>query len=86
MFRWYLKTGEMFISDWTEDKTVEFEKLFPTVGQICIFVKSTDESEDPYDLEKRKGKIISELGKREYIEGVHYIIIETPNIIGRYDA
>ena len=86
MFRWYLNSSPMFVVDWTDDNTIAFEKTLATVGQVCIFIKSRDQSDDPYDLEKRRGKIISELGKREYIEGVHYIIIETPNIVGWYDA
>ena len=88
MFDWATATGCMCINNWKDSDTQEFESMLTSAGQVCIFLKSIDSinEENPYDAQQRKTKIISTLGKKEYIEGVNYIIIETPNIIGWYNA
>ena len=86
MFNWSHNTAEMFVVDWSDKDFSQFEKLFEQTNQVCIFVKSGNSSVSPYDAENRKAKIISNLGKNEYIDGIHYIIIETPNIKGKYNA
>ena len=86
MFRWYRDPAEMFVSEWTDNELAQFEKLFNDIQQVCVFVRSSDESSNPYDAEQRKGKIISNLGNNGYIEGVHYVLLETPKLVGRYNA
>lgn len=88
MFSWNNKTATLYVNDWTDDHYTQFEKLFKEIGQVCVFVRCSLDTDDenPYDAERRKAKIISALGKQDHIEGYTYIIIETPNIPEFYNA
>ena len=80
MFSWNNKTATLYVNDWTDDHYTQFEKLFKEIGQVCVFVRCSLDTDDenPYDAERRKAKIIPALGKQDLIEGYNHIIIQTP--------
>ena len=82
MFEWYKPTAQMqgTFADWSEQHTESFQFLLTEVGQVCILVETATDPKNPYGFEQVTAKIISTLGKLEYVEGQQYIIMQLPNI------
>ena len=90
MFDWSKECLPIYIDKWTDECYNKIINLLDNENQVCIFLKMQlqggDELNSGYVNEKTVGQIISSLGKQEYIEGYQYIIIQTPNVKGFYNA
>ena len=82
MFKWQNPTAQMqgTFANWSEQHTESFQFLLTEVGQVCILVETARDSNNPYGFEQITAKIISTLGKLNYVEGHQYIIMQLPNI------
>ena len=82
MFQWHNPTAQMqgTYTDWSDKNTETFQSLLTEVGQVCILIETATDPKNPYGLEQVTAKIISTLGKLDYVEGQQYIIIQLPNI------
>lgn len=67
-------------TDWSDKNTETFQSLLTEVGQVCILIETATDPKNPYGFEQVTAKIISTLGKLDYVEGQQYIIIQLPNI------
>ena len=67
-------------ADWSDKNTETFQSLLTEVGQVCILIETATDPKNPYGFEQVTAKIISTLGKLDYVEGQQYIIIQLPNI------
>ena len=82
MFQWHNPTAQMqgTYTDWSDKNTETFQSLLTEVGQVCILIETATDPKNPYGFEQVTAKIISTLGKLDYVEGQQYIIIQLPNI------
>ncbi len=82
MFNWKLPTAQMqgTFSSWSDKHIQSFQSLLTEVGQVCILIETTSDEKNPYSYEKVCARIVSDLGKLNFIEGQQYIIMQLPNI------
>jgi|13_taG_2_1085334.scaffolds.fasta_scaffold04227_7 hypothetical protein len=82
MFNWKLPTAQMqgTFSSWSDEHIQSFQSLLTEVGQVCILIETTPDEKNPYSYEKACARIVSDLGKLNFIEGQQYIIMQLPNI------
>ena len=82
MFNWQLPTAQMqgTFSSWSDEHIQSFQSLLTEVGQVCILIETTSDEKNPYSYEKVCARIVSDLGKLNFIEGQQYIIMQLPNI------
>ena len=82
MFNWKLPTAQMqgTFSSWSDEHIQSFQSLLTEVGQVCILIETTSDEKNPYSYEKVCARIVSDLGKLNFIEGQQYIIMQLPNI------
>jgi len=81
---------------WHDGHTALFKKAFMETGQVCIMVRdvggivgkdagagrtTTQQDDNPFDIETVKNNIIDGLGKEGFIYNQDYIIMLVPNIV-----
>ena len=66
MFSWNNKTATLYVNDWTDDHYTQFEKLFKEIGQVCVFVRCSSDTDDENPMLKVRQKLFA-LGKQDSI-------------------
>jgi hypothetical protein len=88
MFNWKLPTAQMqgTFTEWSNEHIQSFQSLLTEVGQVCILIETVTNEKNPYSYEKVCARIVSDLGKLNFIEGQQYIIMQLPNIVETNNA
>ena len=91
MFDWKKPTVEMLgrWQPWHDGHTELFKRALQKTGQVCIMYRDVagvdagveGQSDNPFDFENVKSKIIIALSNHGFEEGREYIVIRVPNII-----
>ena len=91
MFDWKKPTVEMLgrWQPWHDGHTELFKRALQKTGQVCIMYRDVagvdagveGQSDNPFDFENVKSKIIIALSNHGFKEGREYIVIRVPNII-----
>ena len=91
MFDWKKPTVEMLgrWQPWHDGHTELFKRALQKTGQVCIMYRDVagvdagveGQSDNPFDFEDVKSKIIIALSNYGFEEGREYIVIRVPNII-----
>ena len=91
MFDWKKPTVEMLgrWQPWHDGHTELFRRALQKTGQVCIMYRDVGgvdagvegQSDNPFQFEEVKEKIIEGLSRHGYQEGKEYIVIKVPNII-----
>ena len=91
MFDWKKPTVEMLgrWQPWHKGHTELFKKALKKTGQVCIMYRDVGgvdaglegQSDNPFQFEEVKNKIIDELSKLGFTEGEQFVVIKVPNII-----
>ena len=91
MFDWKKPTVEMLgrWQPWHDGHTELFKRALQKTGQVCIMYRDVagvdagveGQSDNPFDFEDVKSKIIIALSNYGFEEGREYIVIRVPNVI-----
>ena len=91
MFDWKKPTVQMLgrWQPWHDGHTALFKKALKKTGQVCIMYRDvggvdagvTGQSDNPFQFEDVRKKIIQGLKRHGYEEGKEYVVIKVPNII-----
>ena len=54
--------------------------LLVAARSFAVLIETTPDEKNPYSYEKVCARIVSDLGKLNFIEGQQYIIMQLPNI------
>ena len=91
MFDWKKPTVEMLgrWQPWHDGHTELFKRALQKTGQVCIMYRDVagvdagveGQSDNPFDFENVRSKIIIALSNHGFKEGWEYIVIRVPNII-----
>ena len=91
MFDWRKPTSQMLgrFQPWHKGHTELFKKALNLSGQVCIMFRDVSgvdagvegQSDNPFEFDDAKKRIIGALNKDGYEHGKEYIILKVPNII-----
>ncbi len=91
MFDWQKPTVQMLgrWQPWHDGHTALFKKALEINGQVCIMYRDVagadagveGQSDNPFDFEDVKKRIVRELAEHSYKENEDFIVIKVPNIV-----
>ncbi len=91
MFNWQKPTVQMLgrWQPWHDGHTALFKKALEINGQVCIMYRDVagadagveGQSDNPFDFEDVKKRIVRELAEHSYKENEDFIVIKVPNIV-----
>tara|TARA_B100001769_G_C21754692_1_gene413242 strand:- start:144 stop:536 length:393 start_codon:yes stop_codon:yes gene_type:complete len=91
VFNWQKPTVQMLgrWQPWHDGHTALFKKALEINGQVCIMYRDVagadagveGQSDNPFDFEDVKKRIVRELAEHSYKENEDFIVIKVPNIV-----